>query len=435
MEKIYITGHRNPDLDSVCSAYAYAVLKNKTDKENEYVAVRAGHLSDSAKLILESLDITPQPYMANVFPKVSDVMLTPKEKLEADMPLTVLAKTYSDSNPSVVPIYDKGEFFGLLSVDDITYWFMNTLANEGKVAKTPVIRDLLREREEGLVINDLFEDAKQSLSSSKKRGLAVFDGGEFKGYVTRRCFLKSPSYKVIMVDHNEARQSIKGIETATVVEIVDHHRLDASKTNLPIFIDTEPLGSTCTIVYQMFLRNNLKPDEYTAKVLLTGIISDTLILKSPTTTQIDREAASSLAAICGVDLYEFGNMMFSHVESLSSRNPEKAILSDFKKYSERGIAIGIGQCEVTTLNDINDYKDKYITALEEVREKNALSWATVMITDVMHEHSILLTTGHKAEKNLPYVKLEDRMFDMPNVMSRKKQLLPEMVYALNSVIV
>lgn len=433
MEKIYVTGHRNPDLDSVCSAYAYSVLKNQIDKEHKYIPVRAGHLSDSAKAILASLDITPQKYMPDVLPKVSDVMLLPKRKLEADEPLTELAKIYDDSNPSAVPVYDKGVFLGLLTVDDITLWFMNKLSEDGAVTKAPTIRMLLRKEEECLNINDFFDDAKKALLTSKKRGLPVYDGDKFKGYVTRRCFLKSPSYKVIMVDHNESRQSIKGIETATVVEIVDHHRLDASKTNLPIFIDTEPLGSTCTIVYQMFLRNNIIPDEYTAKVLLTGIISDTLILRSPTTTQTDHDTATALAKICSVNIRDFGREMFDHVESLVTRKPVTAILADFKKYTEKGIAIGIGQCEVTTLNDFDSYKKKYIDALEEVREKEALTWAVVMITDVLKEHSILLTTGFKAEKTLPYAKLEERVYDMPNVMSRKKQLLPEMLYSLNGL--
>ncbi len=433
MSKIYITGHKNPDLDSICSAYAYSVLKNLTDPENEYIPVRAGHLSDSVKAILDTLDITAPAYLANVYPKVSDVMLIPNEELEADMELNVLAKTYKDENPSVIPIYEKGSFKGLLSVDDITHYFMDKLAKDGVINAVPTLGELLRGDDAVVQEDDLLEDAKFSLSGSKKRGLAVFAGDEFKGYVTRRCFLHVPAYSVIMVDHNEARQSITGIESATVVEIVDHHRLDASKTNLPIFIDTEPLGSTCTIVYRMFLRNNQTPDPYTAKVLLCGLISDTLILKSPTTTAIDTETAADLAKICNVNIEEFGRKMFSHVESLAKRNPERTILSDFKKYSEKGIFIGIGQCEVTTFHDTEEYIDKYREALEEVRVKNGLHWAALMITNVLHEHSLLLTTGYKAEKLLPYKEIGDKLYDMPNVMSRKKQLLPEMIYAISGL--
>ena len=432
MEKVYITGHRNPDLDSVCSACAYAALKKNTDSTRSYVPVRPGHLSDSSKAILAALDITPPPYMRNVYPKGSDVMLKPDTKYSADMPLTVLAKEYSESNPSVVPVYEKGSFLGLLSVDDITYYFMQRLGNEGSIAGTPTIGELLREGGEALKTTDLFEDAKASLSGSKKRGLAVFDNDGFAGYVTRRCFLRSPSYKVILVDHNEAGQSIAGIESAEVIEIVDHHRLDASKTSLPIFIDTEPLGSTCTIVYQLYLRHGMMPDEYTARVLLAGLISDTLILKSPTTTHVDRETAHALARICKVTTEDFGREMFSHVESLANRDPEKAILSDFKKYNENGVKVGIGQCEVTTLKDMDDYRDDYLASLETVREQNGLDWAVVMITNVMKEHSILLTTGYRSEKHLPYRQICGRVYDMPNVMSRKKQLLPEMIYTLTS---
>ena len=165
-------------------------------------------------------------------------------------------------------------------------------------------------------------------------------------------------------------------------------------------------------------------------ILLIGMMSDTLILKSPTTTAVDVEAAHALSEIIGESVQDFGIKIFSHVESLSSTKPEKAILTDFKRYTEKGVALGIGQCEATTLNDIDDYKEKYLKALEDVRVKNGLDWAVVMITDVMKENSVLLSTDFKAAGNLPYALLEEGIYDMPGVMSRKKQLLPEMLFAL-----
>jgi len=430
MKDIYVTGHKNPDLDSVCSAYAYSVLKNMLDPDNNYIPVRAGHLSQSCKKILESLEITPPKFMADVFPKVSDVMLTNSEKIDINASLKTVAKDYKDSNPSVVPIYENNKFYGLLSVDDISSWFLTHLSEMAKRQEIPSIREVIRDQEKPVQISDMFEEAKASLSASKKRGLAVFDGDEYVGYVTRRCFLKAPKYNVILVDHNEPKQSIKGIESANLVEIIDHHRLDAIKTSLPIFIDAEPLGSTCTIVYQLYIRNRLVPDEYTAKVLLTGIMADTLVLKSPTTTAIDEEAAKALAEICKVDVKEFGHEMFSHMESLVNIDPETAILADFKRYSEHGTNIGIGQCETTQLQDLDQYKDQFLKALEDVRVKNGLDWAVVMITNVMKEHSVLLTTDYRAVKNLPYSVIQEGILDMPGVMSRKKQLLPEMIYTL-----
>ncbi len=430
MSDIFITGHRNPDLDSICSAYGYSVLKNTLDKENNYIPVRCGHLSESCKKIIGALNITAPKYMPDIYPKVKDVMLTQTNFIDIDASLKEVAKDYKDTNPSVIPIYEKGKFTGLLSVDDISSWFMTHLSSMESRQDIPKIRELMRNQEEPVECNALFDEAKASLSMSKKRGLAVFDNGEYAGYVTRRCFLKAPRYKVILVDHNEPKQSIKGIESANIVEIIDHHRLDAVKTDLPIFIDAEPLGSTCTIVHELFVRNRLVPDEYTAKVLLTGIMADTLVLKSPTTTPIDKEASEALSKICRVNVNDFGHEMFNNMESLTNADPEEAILSDFKRYVERGTNIGIGQCETTTLHDLDQYKDKFLKALEDVRQKNSLDWAVLMITNVMKENSVLLTTDYRAVKNLPYTEIEPFIFDMPGVMSRKKQLLPEMIYTL-----
>lgn len=431
MSTIYITGHRNPDLDSICSAYAYANLKNIIDPENHHVAIRCGHLSENVKKIVEALEITPPPYIRDVYPKVEDVMLTSPHKFEADSPLTEIAKSYENGNPSAMPIFHGDEFCGLLSVDDITAWAMRALSEKGNLGNVPLIRDVMIDQAEPVHVHELYEEAKSRLSASKKRGLAVYDENGYVGYITRRCFLKAPKYNVIMVDHNEQRQSIRGIETANVVEIIDHHRIDAGKTELPIFIDTEPLGSTCTIVFQLYQRHNLTPDPETAKVLLAGMISDTLILKSPTTTYVDQISAKALADICGVDVEEFGMFLFSHTVGLCTRDPHEAISSDFKMYNEKGVNVGIGQCEVTSLQDLDEYSATYLEELEKVREENGLQWAVLMVTDIIRESSILLCTNYKMNKHLQYKEIGKMIYDMPGVMSRKKQLLPELLSVID----
>ena len=429
MSKIYITGHKNPDFDSICSAYAYAVLKNTIDPFNTYIAVRCGHLSDNTKKVFATLGITPPPYMRDIYPKVRDVILTSEGHIDVNEPLNRVAVSYKDTNPSVIPVFDGDKFFGLLSVDDITGWAMGEIAGHGSIDVIPTVGDIMREQEEPVDAGEMFEEAKKRLSSSKKRGLAVFENGEYIGFVTRRCFLRAPKNNVILVDHNESKQSIRGIETANIAEIIDHHRLDAVKTELPIYIDAEPLGSTCTIVYRKFMAEGIEPDMNTAKMLLAGIVADTLILRSPTTTKVDIAAARDLSKFCGMELEEFGLTMFGSMEGLKNRNPEEAVSSDFKTYKERNVRIGIGQCEVTTLEDLEDYKETYLAALDRVRMQNGLDWAVLMITDVMKEHSVLLSTEHSAEKNLQYSKLEEGIYDMPGVMSRKKQLLPEVLHA------
>ena len=430
MGTVYVTGHRNPDLDSVCSAYGYAGLMNMQDADNTYVPVRCGHLSESTRSVLEELDIEIPAYKRDVYPKVRDVMLSADHKIDADDPLTAVAAIYENTSPSAIPVYDKDGFYGLLMVDDITNWAMRELSGSSRITDIPKVREIMTPEGERLSPDELFDEARSTLQKSSKRGLAVYDDDRYVGFVTRRCFLKAPRNSVILVDHNEPGQSIRGIETANIVGIIDHHRLDAIKTDQPIFICAEPLGSTCTIVYQQFIRNNRTPDSVMAKVLLTGILSDTLILKSPTTTGDDVVAAHVLASICRVDVEEYGLSMFSRVGGLKDKEPGEAISADFKTYSENGVKIGIGQCEVTTLNDLKAYSDEYLEALNEVKNMKGLDWAVLMITDVIHEHSALLCTDHRGNRHLPYTAVDRNVYDMPHVMSRKKQLLPEIVHAV-----
>ena len=430
MEKVYIIGHRNPDFDSVCSAYAYAKLKNQFDLLKKYIPVRCGHLPESMKKVFARLNVEPPKYIRDIYPKVSDVYLTSVAGVDADAPLNTVAASYKATNPSVIPVFEGDSFFGLLSVDDITSWAMEELLKKGNINDIPKVRDIMRPEEEPVKASDMFEEAKRRLSASKKRGLAVMENGNFVGFVTRRCFLKSPKNNVILVDHNEAKQSVKGIETANIVEIIDHHRLDSVKTELPIFIDAEPVGSTCTIVYRKYIQEGITPDMDAAKMLLAGIVSDTLILRSPTTTQIDVASAHELAALIGEDLKEFGLNMFSCMEGLKHRAPKEAVESDFKTYKENNLKIGIGQCECTTLEDLEDYRTEYLAALDDIRKRQELDWAVLMITDVLREHSVLLTTDFVAGNHLPYSLITDRVYDMPGVMSRKKQLLPEILHAI-----
>jgi len=427
MSKIYITGHRNPDLDSVCAALAYANLKNAVDPKNEYIAVRCGHLNEAIKGALSSFGIIPPAYMRDCFPKVSDVMMKSEHRLDVNDRLDALAMNYKATNPSAVPVFNGQKFYGLLSIDDMAAWLLKEIGKKGALDTVPFIHDVIGEQAATVQANELFEDVKQKLTTSGFRGIAVFDGNKYVGYVTRRCFLKMPKYNFILVDHNEPRQSIRGIEDANIIEIIDHHRIDSVKTDLPVFIDAEPLGSTCTIIYQLFNRHLIPITKEIATVLLLGILSDTLILKSPTTATFDIVAANKLAEICHTDIQSFGMKIFSNVKGLEDRDPIEAITSDFKVYENKSVKVGIGQCEVTSLHSLSSYQQKYLDALDSVREKQNLSWAVLMITDIIREKSVLLSTDCSFAGHLPYATNDNRTFDMPGVMSRKKQLLPEIL--------
>jgi manganese-dependent inorganic pyrophosphatase len=540
--EIIITGHRNPDMDSVCAAYGYAQLKNKIDPSNTYLPVRCGNLNDSTKAQFERIGVVPPPFIKDVKARVKSVMRTTKQVLQATDPVYNLVSLYGQaSQSSVVPILDGTTYKGLLSVDEVNGFVLRencgtrpvyhfVVENFPKVLRGRFIKkgelgefdsaivvgamryavfckhiEVLEERKPLLVVGDredhirkaielqipaivltglesgltsnvdfdsyrgtvfvseadtaetlrllrlsipvtqlisksppviqedcFFEEAKGILADSEFRGLPVFNGEEWKGFITRRCFLERPKAKVIMVDHNEIEQSVPGLDEAEVVEIVDHHRLGAPKTRNPIYICCEPLGSTCTIVYNLFLRNHVEVSEQIAKVLLSGIVSDTVMLKSPTTTFEDFTAVQDLCLIAKIaDMQVFGETMFSSGASLANENPRKMIEADFKKYTELGVAFGIGQCEVTTLSDVDDYKDRYIAQLEEVRKGYSLDWAMFLITDVVKENSILLSTSMPIlERKLAYTKESDGKFFLPGVLSRKKQLLPEVLRVL-----
>ncbi len=299
---------------------------------------------------------------------------------------------------------------------------------------TPIIDILPADNPDMKIEGDmLFDDAKRKLQESEYRGLSVYTDGKWSGYVTRRCFLDKPRQRIILVDHNEAEQSVKGIEEAEITEILDHHRLAPPRMKTPIYIVSEPLGSTCTIIYEQFKKWDVDIDPLTAKVLLAGLTSDTVMLKSPTTTLYDKQVAAMLCEIGGIEDYNaFSHAIFSDGTSLSERDPETVILSDMKTYNEKNVKFAIGQVEVMTLEEVRDIKEGYVKELERIRDKNGLDWCMLLISDVISENSVLLMTEHDKEKYLIYEKLESGIYTLPGVLSRKKQLLPEILRVLEN---
>lgn len=279
-----------------------------------------------------------------------------------------------------------------------------------------------------------FDTAKRMLLDSPYRGLPVFEGEEFTGIVTRRSFIERPRRRMILVDHNELPQAVPGAEGAEILEIVDHHRLSAPITTTPITVTTRPVGSTCTLVYQEYQTQKMTPDKDIAVLLLSGILSDTVNLHSPTTTEADRSAVSELEKVTGLDGHKYAIELFSQLAALQSRDPHEIVQADFKTYEERGFSFGIGQVEVTTLSDSDAYVLRLSEALrDEVRKRN-LKWALLMVTDVIKRNSLLISSGYpEAEKRLTFVQEFPGLFRMPEVVSRKKQLLPEVIRVLEEV--
>jgi manganese-dependent inorganic pyrophosphatase len=282
--------------------------------------------------------------------------------------------------------------------------------------------------------SESFDEAKQRLMASEYRGLPVFEGDEFLGIVTRRRFIDKPVKELIMVDHNEIHQSVPGAREARIVEIIDHHRFGAEKTNTPIYIASKPVGSSSTIVYQHFRMHFEDVPRHIAILLQSGIISDTVNLKSPTTTAEDKKALKELELLSGLASDEYAVEMFSQLKALKERDPRDIVLADFKTYHQFSRDVGIGQVEVISLEEASHLSEAFAEALDAVALERNLDWTLLLITDVIKQHSLLISSGYeRAMKTLIYDSKGPRLFDLPKILSRKKQVLPEVLRVLEEI--
>lgn len=281
---------------------------------------------------------------------------------------------------------------------------------------------------------DYIDSVADAISKSATKSLPVVSDGKLIGVITGTDILKRKRAKLIMMDHNEATQAIDGIETAELMEIVDHHRLGTIKTSSPVTFYAKPVGSTCTLVYQLYKTYKVDIPKKYAMLLLGGMLSDTVIMKSPTTTQDDINAINDLASLCGIDAKEYGVEIFSATDSLTSRSAKDIIGTDFKIFEEYGVRFGISQAETVTLAQLGEVEGKLREELYNVKENNKLDWMMLLVTDIIKEESQLITTGFApAEQIFGYKKLEDKLFFLPGVLSRKKQLLPEISRILEEI--
>lgn len=281
---------------------------------------------------------------------------------------------------------------------------------------------------------DYIDSVADAISKSSTKSLPVVSDGKLIGVITGTDILKRKRAKLIMMDHNEATQAIDGAETADLMEIIDHHRLGTIKTSSPVTFFAKPVGSTCTLVYQLYKANKVEIPKKIAMLLLGGMLSDTVIMKSPTTTQDDIDAINDLSSICGLDAKEYGVEIFSATDSLTSRSAKDIIGTDFKIFEEYGVRFGISQAETVTLAQLGEVEGKLREELFNVKENNKLDWMMLLVTDIIKEESQLITTGFApAEQIFAYKKLGDNLYYLPGVLSRKKQLLPEISRILEEI--
>lgn len=289
---------------------------------------------------------------------------------------------------------------------------------------------------------DYLDDIREIMASKRHRDFPVLDSdGKYIGMISRRNLLGAKGKSIILVDHNEKSQAVEGMENADIREIIDHHRLGTVETMSPVFFRNQPLGCTATIIYQMYQENHMEIDKTTAGLLCSAIISDTLLFRSPTCTPIDKAAGLALAQIAGLDIEKYAIDMFSAGSNLKGKSDGDIFYQDFKRFTVGNSVFGIGQ--ITSLNavELKDLKKRMSEYTEKEREQHEIDMMFFMLTNILTESTDLICTGQGAEQlittafhvrdeDVENVSAQTGIVKLPGVVSRKKQLAPQIMMAL-----
>ncbi len=436
---IYVIGHVNPDTDAVAAAMGYAWLLRERDGMDT-VAARAGALNPQTSWVLKYLELEPPVLLTDASPKFESVM----RRLDSTSPDKPLRDAWviASRTGGVAPIINEDgspyglvtgrSLFGLINhlvgpqaknqsmrIEEILDIPCQQAADTGvlKVHATTRIRDVLNRllREEGDEFWVLDEE------------------GHYVGICRQRDLLNPPRLKLILVDHNEAQQAVASLEEAELLEILDHHRLGAPSTRIPIRFTVDIVGSTSTLISERTEEAGLSAPPALAGIMLAGLLSDTLILKSPTTTDRDRQASERLARwafsggskLARESIGSFGSKVLTAGTGLSARSPREVVTNDMKIYHSGQFRFAISQAEVSDLNEVTDHLEALTKALNELRESRGLNFAMLLVTDVVRGSSkLIMNNPPPLFDNLPYPPQPDGTRLAEDVVSRKKQLLP-----------
>ena len=434
---LIVIGHKNPDTDSICSALAYARYKTDVMKE-EAGARRAGNVNPQTQFVLQRFDTESPPLATDVRSRIEDIMIpradlvTLREKDTLEKACDLLTQNHF----SFLPVVDASDgCIGKLTALRLVEVLRRVAAGcHDDEPIGPADKDLLSGTVSALVdrahktfrADDVVRDVLREISRSNEGGFIIAEeSGRLQGVITRIDFIADHRLKVAMVDHNEVGQAVDGIEEADVVEIIDHHRLGARTTTLPITFINRVVGSTCTIVADLYRTAGAKPPVHDAGLMLSAMLSDTLVLRSPTTTSLDRDIAGWLAGISGVDIEKYGEEMFAAGASLEGMDPRKIIMRDQKIYAEAERRFSLSQVETVGFGPLMAMKEGLNAELERILDAEKCSFACLMITDITRETSLLLCRGEaRVLAAISYPKREENIFEMKDVLSRKKQVLP-----------
>lgn len=441
----YVIGHVNPDTDAIASAMGYAWLLQ--DQEGEQVqAARAGHLNPQTTWVLKRLKLDAPLLLPDASPRFETIA----HRLNTTTPDRPLRDAWNIANRTggVAPVLNAdGKPYGLVTVISLFDFLSRSIGAHARKEETRIselldmpCREACDTEVPKFQINGRIKDMLPRILREERSEFWVVDEhGAYKGICRQREALKPPRLKVILVDHNEEEQSVGALYEADLLEILDHHRLGNPTTHNPIKMTVDVVGSTSTLVSERIHEAGLSAPPDLAGLLLAGLLSDTLILTSPTTTERDREAAEHLgrwafmhgSPLEGENIESFGKQLLEAGAGLTTRDPADIVGADFKVYEAGGMRFGISQAEVTNFEHLADYREKLQNALVHLAETKGLDFVMLMVTDVVRGNSRLLITREvPALDVLPFPHLPDGTFNAEDVVSRKKQLLPVVLGAL-----
>jgi manganese-dependent inorganic pyrophosphatase len=279
--------------------------------------------------------------------------------------------------------------------------------------------------------DELLSDIAQEVVDIHYRAAVAVDSRRHPiGLITRGDLINPPPRRVLLVDHAEAAQSVPGVEQAEIVEILDHHHIGSIETTVPVRATFDPVGSTATLVIERFRQNGFEPSRGTATLLLAAVLSDTVILNSPTATERDTQAVEYLERVLALDAQAFGREMFTATSDLSSVPASQIVTRDAKVYDAgAGHTVTIAQVE-TVGQSLDERREELLDAMREARDRRGHSLYALMVTDILATHTELYVDGDTASLESAFgTEVKDGVIDLPGVMSRKKQVAPKVLAA------
>ncbi len=541
-EIVYISGHRNPDSDSICAAIAYADLKNRRGKV-EAVPIRLGEISRETKFILDYFGIESPLLKETMKPQVKDLTIDPPYRIAPSTTLSKALNIIKNEKISALQVVDESDqLLGIITLSNLTDGYMDiwddnilgrskaTIDNivevmrgetlyqpedprplKGRMAvyameanqakdnidefdivivgnREDAQRDAILKNVSVLILTVGSHISKENIELAKKHGVTILtteldsflaarllplavpvsyvmtktDLVEFKiddfvddiesimgntryrsypiidhknqvvGSISRYHLLSNKKKPLILVDHNERNQSVPDLEYAEIIEIIDHHRVANVSTSQPIFFRNIPVGSTSTIISMMYFEQGVSPSKEIAGILCGAIISDTLLLRSPTTTDEDRRMLDRMAKIAGIDIDDFATQMFRAGTSLEGKTPKELLSQDTKDFNIEGEKVKVAQVFTMDKDNLGTIEADLIAEMKEAVDNKEVSTYLLLFTDILEESSEIIVVGYYKEQIASAfgAKLKNNSFTAPGVLSRKKQVIPTLTKAL-----